>query len=98
MKVGILLERKDVDILTTTQTMHYQDDANFTSANGLNFAIAFTAYDSESEWILDPTYGELVVNSYAWGPDSNSDSTFLEEKPIETHICSKEELGLSPDR
>ena len=40
--------------------------------NGFNVAAAFTAYDNESENILDPSYGELVFNHYWWGSEGGS--------------------------
>ena len=39
----------------------------------MNFAIAFTAYDDETEPILDESLGELVFNSYSWGNDDDSE-------------------------
>ena len=66
MKLDILIARKDVDILQTTNFLHYDDVSNFTSVNGFNIAVGFTAYDTNTEWILDPTYGELVFNHHSW--------------------------------
>ena len=97
MKLDILIARKDVDILQTTNFLHYDDVSNFTSVNGFNIAVGFTAYDTNTEWILDPTYGELVFNHYSWllDDDGNISENFT---PIKTHNCSKEELGLTEDR
>ena len=60
--------------------------------------MAFTAYDSETEPILDPSYGRIVFNSYQWG-DTDKEGNYLptEIKEIETHTCSSEELGLQGD-
>ena len=55
--------------------------------------MAFTAYDSEDEWILDPTYGQLVFNSYSWGP--KEDGTYFTDRiKLNEHICQRDELGL----
>ena len=59
--------------------------------------MAFTAYDSEEEWILDPSYGELNIVSYEWGLFADG-STFAKRTPLGTHICTREELGLEEDR
>ena len=45
---------------------------NFTYKDGINFAIAFTAYDDETEPILDESFGEIVFNSYSWGNDDDA--------------------------
>ena len=60
---------------------------------GMNIAVGFSGYDSEREWVLDKSYGELVFNSYSWGNDENGDP-FAERKPLKTHICTRENLGL----
>ena len=67
-KLDVFLSKKDVDILSTTNDLFYSDEDIFSYKNGLNVAVAFTAYDSEDSWILDETYGELIFNSYSWGP------------------------------
>ena len=56
-KFEVLLHKKDVNILSTIKDLHYNEDFIFDSSNGLNIAVAFTAYDDEKEWILDPSYG-----------------------------------------
>ena len=67
LKLMVLIEKTDVNILTSELDMHYDDTEEFTYENGLNIAVAFTAYDSETEWILLPEYGELVFNYAEWG-------------------------------
>ena len=97
MKVDILLNKKDVNILSTINDQFYSanDIFNFTE-HGFNLAVAFTAYDSNPEPILDPTYGEIQFNKFRWGP---SDDGFGSGRiRIPSHSCSREELGLSFDR
>ena len=60
---------------------------------GLNFAIAFSAYDSETEDILDPSYGNLTFTYYRWGEDADG-KPWLEFDEIPSHTCSQQELGL----
>lgn len=92
-KLDVFLGKKDVDILSTVNDLHFTDDDVFSYENGLNIAVAFTAYDSEEKWILDPTYGELIFSSYEWG--AKADGTFAtERKPLNSHRCQRDELGL----
>ena len=91
--MDVLIEKKDVDVLSATKDLYYSADDKFTYSNGLNIAVAFTEYNSNEEWELDPAYGSLVFNSYSWGPDENGVvSTTRAELP--SHVCNKEELGL----
>ena len=70
-KVEILINKKDVDILSAERDIFYTDDDKFTYSNGFNMAFAFTSYSSEREYELPPEYGTLVINSYSWGIDSD---------------------------
>lgn len=96
-KLDVFLAKKDVDILSTINDLHWTDDDIFSYENGLNIAVAFTAYDSEEKWILDETYGELIFNSYSWGP--TEDGGFAtERKLLDGHRCQRDELRLEPDQ
>ena len=96
LKGDTLIKRKDVDILSTVKDMHYSPEDEFSYKNGFNFAVAFTAYDSNPEPILDPTYGEIIFNHYEWGPQPDG-SYMTERRRINSHTCSREELGLDGD-
>ena len=88
-----------MDILSTILDLHLTDDDEFGSQNGLNIAVAFTAYDNETEWSLDPTVGELVFNSFSWGPVEDSPGEFFTSRDrLPVHNCSRDELGLGNDR
>ena len=67
-KADVLVGRKDVDVLSTVNDLAFTPDDIFDYSKGFNLAVAFTAYDSNPEPILDPTIGELVFNHYEWGP------------------------------
>ena len=56
--------------------------------------MAFTAYDDVEEPILDPSYGKIVFNSYSWG---QTDETLAGRTRIESHACTRKELGLDDD-
>jgi len=97
VKADVLLNSKDVDVLSTVNDMHFSPDDEFTYDNGFSIAAGFTEYDSNPEPILDPTIGEVVFNHYRWGPEP--DGTYISErKRIQSHPCSREELGLEEDR
>ena len=59
-------------------------------------AVAITAYDSEREYILDKSIGELNFMAYEWGEDENKE-VYVRKNIIPSHICTKEELGLEGD-
>ena len=92
-KLDVLIYRKDVDVVSSVKNMHFDYSFVFEAKNGLNVAAAFTSYDSEREWILEPEYGELVFNSFTWGPNPDG-SYFTERKKLDSHICTRDELGL----
>ena len=70
-KTDVWLEKKDVDIMSSTQRQAHGTDMIFDASKGLNVAIAFTAYDNVEEYILDPSYGEIVFREYKWGEDDD---------------------------
>ena len=79
-------------MLTTVNDLYWTDDDRFEYKDGFNVAVAFTAYDSNPEWILDKSYGELFFNHFQWGPVG--DTYITERKRLNHHTCSREELGL----
>lgn len=95
-KFDVFLAKKDVDILSAVNDLYFTDEDTFSYKNGLNVAVAFTAYDAEESWILDETYGELIFNSYSWGPQD--DGTYVtERKRLKSHQCQTDELNLDED-
>ena len=95
-KADILINKKDVDILSTVNDKYFDADHVFNHENGFAFAAAFTGYDGNSEPILEPEYGEIVFNHYIWGPQPDGSYT-SERKRIQSHTCTSEELGLADD-
>ena len=47
LKYDVLKYRKDVNILSTVNKLYFDDKERFDFKNGLNFAVAVTAYDNE---------------------------------------------------
>ena len=66
-KWDILVNKKDIDILSTQNDLFFDYNDRFTYQNGFNFAVAFTDFGNNPEPILDPSYGSLVFNHYYWG-------------------------------
>ena len=71
LKFDVLMYKKDIKILQTVHDLFFTDDDKFSYAEGMNIAVALTAYDSVTEPILDPTIGELFLNHYTWGYDAD---------------------------
>jgi len=44
LKTDVLISKKDVDILSTVNDLHFTPDDVFNYENGLNFAVALTSY------------------------------------------------------
>ena len=97
IKFETLINRRDVEILSTVNQSVYDPDYIFKGSDGLNFAIGITAYDQEEESIIDPSIGELVVNAFEWGPQEDG-SWVSGITRLGTHSCSKEELGLEGNK
>ena len=76
-KVDVWMAKKDVDIMSSTQAAYFDDSYIFGYEDGLNFAVAFTAYDSETEPILDESYGKIVFRAYEWGYDPEDGSYYV---------------------
>ena len=97
-KTDVWLKKKDISIQYSTQDAYFTHEDVFDFSRGLNIGLAFTAYDSETEPILDPSYGRIVFNAYTWGGlDENGVFIPATMKEIETHTCTPEELGLKGD-
>ena len=90
-KLDVLIAKKDVNISSAVKGMVFSDDFKFSYRTGFNIAVAFTEYNYNSEWDLDPKYGTLVLNSLSWGTDPDG-SPFIRRIQLPTHLCSKEEI------
>jgi len=97
VKGDVLLNSKDVNVLSTINDMYFTPDDQFTYDMGFNIAAGFTAYDSNPEPILDPTIGEVIFNHFKWGGD-DAEGFGSGRLRIPSHNCSREELGIDEDR
>ena len=73
LKIDVLIEKKDVDIMRTVNDYHFADDEVFGYEEGMNVAVALTAWDYNEDYLLDSTYGELVFYKYSWGDRSDGE-------------------------
>ena len=96
LKAWILLQRKDVKLVQIMHDSHHSAELEFGYENGLNIAAAFSAYDNQRERILDPSYGELVFMASDWRLEADGTTT-LNRKILESHPCTRAELGLEED-
>lgn len=91
-KLITLIDKHDVDIMGSLSEGAIEYSAKFTAADdGFYFAAALTEYDSNTESVEDPRFGELVIEHYGWG---YSGSIGTKNTTLETHPCSDEELSL----
>ena len=84
LKADILINKKDVDIMSVNKKDFFSPEESFQYSQGLEFAVAFTAYDDESENILDPSIGQLIFESYEFGMDGKVAEVFTK---LPTHSC-----------
>ena len=94
LKVDVLVRRKDVDVLQTVNDYKFSDVDNFTYYDGFNVAVGFTAWDKNESWVLDPSYGDLVINSLSWGQHENG-TFYINRVQLPAHNCTAYELGIS---
>lgn len=66
-KIMVLYKASDITIMMSTLESAFTFDDRFTSEQGFFFAAALTEYDSNTEIIEDPKYGELILEHYGWG-------------------------------
>ena len=92
-KIDTLIGKKSIRILSSVKDLYFKDDNEFDYSLGLNIAVAFTPYDSSTDWNLEAKYGELVINSFSWGYKDDG-TPFTERKPVKMHNCTREELNL----
>ena len=69
----------------------------FGAEQGLELAIAFTAYDNSREIILDKSIGELVFIAYEWGENVDTGDVFVKRTRIPSYPCSRDELGIGEE-
>ena len=91
------MTREDSLVRSAVFEHFFEDTEEMTFADGLNFTVAFRDYGNETESILDPAYGHLILEIWKWGSKPDS-SVFDYLDRLTTHVCSLEEPGLTEDR
>ena len=66
-KTNTFLHRLEVYVLQSTNEAYFDSDYEVSAVDGLNFAVAFTGYDLETESTLDESYGRIVFQRIEWG-------------------------------
>ena len=62
-KVEVMMGRKGVDLQSAFMEKYFTEFDSFGYDQGMNFAVAFTAYNNEREPILDPEYGYIYARA-----------------------------------
>ena len=82
-------------MMSTTKEYYYDTDYVMDRSKFLNLAVALSGFDNEHENILDPSIAELKFYADSWDVDDAGNLVGLENIQLESHFCSKEELGLT---
>ena len=83
------VQDEPIKIMTTTQQRAYLPTDTFSFGNGLNIAVAFTAYDNDESFQLDPSYGEIIFHAYSWG-ETPEGAVWSTHERIESSVCTDE--------
>ena len=62
-----LAQKHEVDIMSALVEGAFDYSDKFTYNDGFFVAAALTEYDSNTESIEEPRYGELIIEHYGWG-------------------------------
>jgi len=92
-KFDVLINKKDVKVLSTEIDSAIADTDVYDTSNGIKIAVAFSAYDDNTEPILEESLGRVVFSKWHWGARENG-TTFSSKEEIPSQYCSREELGL----
>ena len=93
-KIMVLINVSRITVISNYQVGALTSDDQYSGSDGFFIAAALTEYDSETEPIDDPRYGDLTMEYYGWGYEGELGN---KKSPLGTHACSDEELGLSSD-
>ena len=84
-KAMVLRKKSDITIMRQIQEDAYTYNDTFTANEGLFIAAALSEYDSSTEFIERPEYGELIIQQYGWGYDGEIGSR---ANNLQMHPCS----------
>lgn len=84
--------KKDVTVMGALISHYYDASDRFNATQGFFMAAGLTNFDSNTTLTEEKRYGELIFEHYGWGSQSSG------SKPLESHFCSDEELGLTDSK
>ena len=91
----VLEARNDVNILQATKDLYFTDDDVFNyEEHNLNWAVAFTEFNSNTEYELPADIGKIVFKAYSWGVDADG-KPFTKLEELDQHPCSADELAIN---
>ena len=88
-----MFTKKGVDIVQVTEENHFDADYEFTAKQGFQVAFAFTHFFAPFLSGLDPSIGEIKFSRVSLGQGDNG-LPFVTQTELESHPCTREELGL----
>ena len=91
-KLVTLAKKQEVDIMSASMEGSLDYRERLTADDGFFVAAALTEYDSNTEVIEDPRYGELIIEHYGWGYEQLIGS---QSRTLQSHPCSDVELGFN---
>ena len=96
-KIEVLVEQSDTSIAIHEEEDHFSDTYKFGYDQGFNIAVAFTGYNNLRENELPPEIGYFRYRVWEWGYHSNNQTYWGRHTVLDSHNCSREELGLDGD-
>ena len=94
-KMSIMINRNDNVMTSIINEFHYDSDYVMDRSKYLNFAIALSGFDKEQENILDPSIAEIKFEAHEWEFDAVGNIDYGFRISLESHVCSRDELGLN---
>ena len=87
-----LLRYGETVVTMSVRESYFDTNHTFGSEDGIAFAFAITAYDGDRSVTEDPDYGTVKAKIVSWGIEK--DEQGLAGGELETHLCTRQELGL----
>ena len=81
-------------MLSTVKDGYVEESEVFGPEQGFALAVGLVNEDID-EPLLDPSIASFRMQAISWGLD-DQDEYFYEEKDLDLHLCTPEELGLVP--
>ena len=98
-KTEVLIQKSDTQIMVHFEEEYFPDTYKFGYEQGFNIAVGFSSYDNvnnDREYELRPQIGYLRFRAKTWGMHENG-TAWAEQKVFDSHVCTREELGLEGD-